>query len=166
MKSKYIKQGIIFTIDMMFLPLIITLLSNSWEPIANFNDGLQRFITYIAIYEFLAFLINKNQLDARKDSLLIYITILKETLLFIENPGFTILKDSILNKINKLNDKSYYFIHEDVLKAVNLIKLGISNNNLTNKKAFLEAELITAEHNYESEGLSWNNTLLLKFLKK
>ena len=55
MKSKYIKQGIIFTIDMMFLPLIITLLSNNWEPIANFNDGLQRFITYIAIYEFLAF---------------------------------------------------------------------------------------------------------------
>ena len=95
MKSKYIKQGIIFTIDMMFLPLIITLLSNSWEPIANFNDGLQRFITYIAIYEFLAFLINKNQLDARKDSLLIYITILKETLLFIENPGFTDRKNVV-----------------------------------------------------------------------
>ena len=107
MKSKYIKQGIIFTIDMMFLPLIITLLSNNWEPITNFNDGLQRFITYIAIYEFLAFLINKNQLDARKDSLLTYITILKEYLLFIENPSFIALKDGILDKISALNNKSY-----------------------------------------------------------
>ena len=165
MKSKYIKQGIIFTIDMMFLPLIITLLSNNWEPITNFNDGLQRFITYVAIYEFLAFLINKNQLDARKDSLLTYITILKESLLFIENPSFIALKDGILDKISALNNKPYYFIHEDVLKAINLIKLGLYNDNLINNKVFLEAELINAEHNYEFEDLSWNNTLLLKFFK-
>ena len=52
MKSKYIKQGIIFTIDMMFLPLIITLLSNNWEPIANFNDGLQRLLHILLFMSF------------------------------------------------------------------------------------------------------------------
>lgn len=165
MKSKYIKQGIVFIIDALSLPLLITWISNHWAPISDFNDGLQRLISFTAIYEFLAFLINKNQLDARKDSLLIYIKILKQTLLLIANPNFTALKQEIIEKVSSLNNTSYYFIHKDILQALNMLKSDIENNTILDKQALIEADLINAEHNYESESLSWNNTLLLKFFK-
>lgn len=165
MNSKYIKQGIIYIVDALLLPLLITWVSNFWSPILDLNDGLQRCISFTAIYEFLAFLFNKNQLDARKDSLLTYITILKQTLLLIHNPTFKSLRVEIVDKINSLNDTSYYFIHDDILQSINVIKSYIESDSIFNQQLLIETELISAEHNYELESLAWNNTLLLKLFK-
>lgn len=71
MKKIYITQSLLIIFEICLVPGLITYFSNFWANITDFNDGLTRFITFTAIYEFLVFLINKNQLDARKDSLLI-----------------------------------------------------------------------------------------------
>ena len=165
MKKKYIIQSLLIIFEICLVPSLITYFSNSWANITDFNDCLTRFLTFMAVYVFLVFLINKNQLDVRKDSLLIYQTLLKQTLLLIDNPDFVSLKDDILKKIEKLNDTSYYFIHNDILNVLNTLKSAIENNKIYNMKAYLESELILVEHKIEVENLSWNNTLLLKLFK-
>lgn len=165
MKKKYITQSLLIIFEICLVPGLITYFSNFWSNITNFNDGLTRFITFTAIYEFLVFLINKNQLNARKDSLLICQTLFKQTLLLIDNPNFTSLKEDILKKINELNDTTYYFIHDDILNALNTLKISIEENKIYNMKSYLEGELILVEHKIEVENLSWNNTLLLKLFK-
>ena len=165
MKKKYIIQSLLIIFEICLVPGLITYFSNSWANITDFNDGLTRFLTFTAIYEFLVFLINKNQLDARKDSLLICQTLFKQTLLLINNPDFVSLKEDILKKIEKLNDTSYYFIHDDILNTLNTLKTSIENDKIYNMKSYLEGELILVEHKIKVENLSWNNTLLLKLFK-
>lgn len=125
MKKKYITQSILIIFEILLIPGIITFISNFWANIKDFNDCLTRFLTFTAIYEFLVFLINKNQLDSQKDSLLICKTIFKQTLLLIDNPNFDMLKQDILSKIKDLNNTSYYFIHPDILSTLNLLKKAI-----------------------------------------
>ena len=96
---------------------------------------------------------------------MIYKTLLKQTLLLVNTPNFDTLKNDILNKIKDLNDTSYYFIHLDVLKAINNLKTSIENKKIYTMKNYLESELILIEHKIEVEDLSWHNTLLLKLFK-
>ena len=165
MKRKYITQSLLIILEIFLIPGLITYFSNYWSTITDFNDCITRFLTFTTIYEFLVFLINKNQLDSRKDSLLICKTIFKQTLLLIDNPNFITLKEDILKKINQLNDTSYYFIHQDILETLNKLKDCIENNSIYNIKNYLESELILVEHKLEVEDLLWNNTLLLKLFK-
>lgn len=165
MKKKYIIQSILIIFKICLVSGFITFMSNFWTNITDFNDLLSRFITFTAIYEFFIFIFNKNQLDARKDSLLTYKTFLKQTILLIENPNYTTLKENILNKIEKLNNTSYYFIHLDVLKDLNSLKTSIENESLYNMKSFFENQLILIEHEIEIVDLKWNNTFLLKLFK-
>lgn len=165
MKKKYIIQSILIIFEICLVSGFITFMSNFWTNITDFNDLLSRFITFTAIYEFFIFIFNKNQLDARKDSLLTYKTFLKQTILLIENPNYTTLKENILNKIEKLNNTSYYFIHLDVLKDLNSLKTSIENESLYNMKSFFENQLILIEHEIEIVDLKWNNTFLLKLFK-
>lgn len=152
MFKKYIIQSLLIFFEILLVPGLITLCSNSWSIINDFN-------------EFLVFIINKNQLDARKDSLLIYKTLIKQTLLLIEHPDFITLKKEILDKINELNDTSYYFIHKDILSTINTLKTAIENDKIYDMRTYLSSELILVEHKLEVEDLKWNNTLILKFFK-
>lgn len=165
MKRKYITQSLLIILEIFLIPGLITYFSNYWSTITDFNDCITRFLTFTTIYEFLVFLVNKNQLDSIKDSLLICKTIFKQTLLLIDNPNFITLKEDILKKINQLNDTSYYFIHQDILETLNKLKDCIENNSIYNIKNYLESELILVEHKLEVEDSSWNNTLLLKLFK-
>lgn len=165
MTRKYIIQSLLIIFEILLIPGLVTLLSNNWSSINDFNECLNRFLTFSAIYEFLVYLINKNQLDARKDSLLICKTLFKQTLLLIDNPDFNNLKKEILDKINALNDTSYYFIHKDILDAINILKSAIENDKIYNMKTYLKNELILVEHELEVEDLKWKNTLILKFFK-
>lgn len=165
MKKKYIIQSLLIIFEVCLVVGLITFLSNIWSNITDFNDFLTRFITFTAIYEFIIFIFNKNQLDARKDSLLTYKTILKQTLILIESPNYIKLKESILNKIEKLNDTSYYFIHLDILENLNSLKETIKNESVYNMRCFFENQLILIEHEIELLDLKWNNTFLLKLLK-
>ena len=76
MFKKYIIQSLLIIFEILLVPGLITLCSNSWSIINDFNEFLNRFLTFTVIYKFLVFIINKNQLDARKDSLLIYKTLI------------------------------------------------------------------------------------------
>lgn len=165
MFKNYITQSLLIIFEIILIPGLITLWSNSWSNINNFNECLTRFLTFTAIYEFLVYLISKNQLDARKDSLLICKTLFKQTLLLIDNPNIIDLKKDILEKINALNDTSYYFIHKDILDAINILKSAIEDNKIYSMKDYLKCELILIEHKIEVEDLKWNNTLILKFFK-
>ena len=165
MFKKYIIQSLLIFFEILLVPGLITLCSNSWSIINDFNEFLNRFLTFTVIYKFLVFIINKNQLDARKDSLLIYKTLIKQTLLLIEHPDFITLKKEILDKINELNDTSYYFIHKDILSTINTLKTAIENDKIYDMRTYLSSELILVEHKLEVEDLKWNNTLILKFFK-
>lgn len=165
MKKKYIVQSIIIILEICLIPGIIVLISHFCANITDLNEGLTRFLTFTAIYEFLVFLINQNQLDSRKDSLLVCKTILRQCILLIDYPNNENLKNAIIDKIEKLNDTSYYFIHQDILDILNKLESIIEDNSIYNMKSYLENELILIEHKYEVENLSWNNTLFLKLFK-
>ena len=79
MKRKYITQSLLIILEIFLIPGLITYFSNYWSTITDFNDCITRFLTFTTIYEFLVFLVNKNQLDSRKDSLLICKTIFKDS---------------------------------------------------------------------------------------
>ena len=105
MARKYIIQSLLIIFEILLIPGLVTLLSNNWSSINDFNECLNRFLTFTAIYEFLVYLINKNQLDARKDSLLICKTLFKQT--------FNILKSAIEN--DKIYNMKTYFKNELIL---------------------------------------------------
>ena len=56
MFKKYIIQSLLIFFEILLVPGLITLCSNSWSIINDFNEFLNRFLTFTVIYEFLVHL--------------------------------------------------------------------------------------------------------------
>jgi hypothetical protein len=145
MNKKYIGQSIIIILELVLVCGLLTFLSELLYPIENINDGIQRSIAFLAIYEIIVYIFNKNQYDVKKDILLTYMNLLKETLLYIECPKNE-YKNNIISKVEKLNIKKD-FIDENTYATMNIIKEAIKNNQIVSVQTELKFELINAEHN-------------------
>lgn len=165
---KYFKQTIIWIFDINIIVLPLFFISLKIQPIGDFQfhiiDFISRYILIQGIYQVLILVFNKNQLDARKDSLLSYITLLKELILYMETKDIN-LKKHLKDKINNLKSNKC-MLHKDIRQAIELTEKFIELNQYSiNQINCVKIELILAEHSYEADNLNWNNTLFLKHLK-
>lgn len=165
MKMKYLKQFLIYFIEVAIMSSIFVWLSNYITPINEHYDIIERFLTGIVIYQAVIFICNKNILDTEKDMLLSMRTYLEYCKLYLEYENESILKE-IKSVLEKLEDKKI-FIRCEYLRSMKEIYKIISNDQVKKeeKRMLIDRTLIDISHKYEEDSLKWKYTLLLKLFK-
>lgn len=165
MKFKYIKQFLIYILEVSIVAILFVLAMDKLYPVEAAYENIERFFTGIVVYQGLVFVFNKNFLDSKKDMILSYKTYLRYCKLYLET-GSDIVLDTIKNRLNNI-DSDKMFLNNKYKKAFNNSYKMIENNNLSNLEKIIkiECEIINVEHLSEFEDLKWQQSLILKFLK-
>lgn len=137
MNFKYIKQFLVYILEVFIVAIIFVLIMNKIYPIETSYENVERFFTGIVVYQGLVFVFNKNFLDSEKDMALSYKTYLRYCKLYLETNSDVVL-DIVKKRLSDMDSE----------KIINI-----------------ECEIINVEHLSEFEDLKWNNSLILKFLK-
>ncbi|HFE9854734.1 hypothetical protein [Clostridium perfringens] len=165
MKFKYVKQFLVYVLEVFIVAIIFVLVMNKIYPIETSYENVERFFTGIVVYQGLVFVFNKNFLDSEKDMALSYKTYLKYCKLYLETNSDIVL-DTVKKRLSDMDSDKMFLSNEYKKAFLNAYKM-IENNNLSNSEKIIkiECEIINVEHLSEFEDLKWNNSLILKFLK-
>ena len=146
-------------IEVFGVTSLLVYASQFLKPAQDEFDILERYITFIAAYEILVYIILTVLNDIRRDSLLALKTSFEQALFYCET-GSDFAKDNLVDKITKQLD-SGTFNHLDVRKEYeNLLQYIEAKNVLAVKYA-----LLIINHNYEMCHLQWKFTFLLRLFK-
>ncbi|WP_066892917.1 hypothetical protein [Clostridium nigeriense] len=165
MKSKYVKQFLVYFMEVTIISFFFVIGTNYITRIETYYEAIERFFTGVVFYQGLIFMFNKNTLDTEKDMILALKTYLELCKLYVEFKEKFIL-DTINDKVSEIENKEV-FIKSKYLNIMKDLQEFIISDYLSSneKKARIEMELINIEHIYEEESLKWKYTLLLKYLK-
>jgi hypothetical protein len=164
MKSIYIITKSLWQIFLVFIEVfavtsLLVYASQFLRPTQDGFDILERYITFIAAYEILVYIISTFLNDIRRDSLLALKTAFEHALLYCETSS-EFIKANLVDKIAKQFD-SGTFNHLDVRKEYeNLLQYIEAKNEVAIKYA-----LLNINHNYEMCDLQWKLTFLLRWFK-
>ena len=165
MKFKYIKQILVYILEVFIVAIIFVLVTNKICPIETSYENVERFFTGIVVYQGLVFVFNKNFMDAKKDMYLAYKKYLGYCKLYLETNSELVLND-IKEKLNLVNTDKMFLDSSHKKAFIGMYELIISNKvSLSEKKIRVEYEIINVEHLIGYEDLKWKQSIILKFLK-
>jgi len=164
MKRIYIITKSLWQIFLVFIEVfgvtsLLVYTSQFLRPAQDGFDILERYISFIAAYEILVYIILTFLNDIRRDSLLALKTAFEQALFYCET-GSDFAKGNLVDNIAKQLD-SGIFNPLDVRKEYkNLLQYIEAKNELAIKYA-----LLIINHNYEMCDLQWKFTFLLRLFK-
>ncbi|HNE03510.1 MAG TPA: hypothetical protein PLT08_03250 [Anaerolineales bacterium] len=157
--TKSLWQIFLVLVEVFGITSLLVYASQSLQPTQNGFDVVERYITFIAAYEILVYIILTSLNDIRRDSLLALRTSFEQALFYCET-GSDFAKDKLVEKIAKQLENST-FNHLDVRKEYkNLLQYIEAKHELAIKYA-----LLNINHNYEMCDLQWKFTFLLRWFK-
>lgn len=165
MLSKYLKQFIIYLLEIFVVVCSFLYITNKLTPFCTTYEIIERIFTGVVLYQGFVFLINENTLDTKKDMIMAYKTHLKYCKLYVETDSTDVL-NIIKDNYESLNNKKV-FIRKEYLDGMKMTNELIENNYIgkAQKLINIKAEEIQAEHNYESCDLKWRYSIILRLLK-
>jgi hypothetical protein len=164
MKKQYVKQAFLWLFEVVIIAGIFTYLLGLLKPFEDCYDVITRFVAAVAIYQGIVLLINKNTLDAERDSILSLINIYEYALLYYECKEEHI-KKILIEEIDKVNPQKVFFVDDHYNQLIDLKKYLENDTDEIKLVPLIKCSLIKLKRAYEVAGLAWNNILLLKYYK-
>lgn len=154
-----LKHWVLYFIEIFIISSFITWLLERSHPSGSFYEVIEKFFLSYGAYQLLIYTSLSIIDDIKKDSSLMLLSLLKYCLLYKET-GSEQLKALINEKIdNQISSKAMNSLNTYEL----LIKLKENIDSID--KAFIQAELIMAEHNFEFYQLQWRLSVILRLIK-
>ena len=157
--TKSMWQIFLVCIEVFAVTSLLVYVSRFLRPIQDGFDILERYITFIAAYEILVYVILTFLIDARRDSLLALKTSFEQALFYC-NTGAEIVKGNLVDVIAKQLDLSKFNYLDIIEEYRNLLQYIEAKNELA-----IKYTLLNINHNYEMSDLQWKFTFLLRLFK-
>ena len=158
-KRQKLKHLVIYFIEVFFISFLITCLLESFHPSNSIYEIIEKFFLSYGVYQLLVYTSLSIIDDISKDSALMLLSLLKYCLLYKET-GSEQLKILIDENID-------YQLSSKVMNSINTEELlmNLKKNIDSIDKVYIQAELITVEHDFEFYQLQWRLSILLRILK-
>lgn len=164
MKKIYIITKSFWQIFLVFIEVIavtslLVYASQFLRPIQDGFDILERYITFIAAYEILVYIILTFLNDIRRDSLLALKTSFEQALFYCETSSDFVKVNLTYTIAKQLEGGTFNYL--DVRKEYeNLLQYIEAKNELA-----IKYTLLNINHSYEMCNLQWKLTFLLRWFK-
>jgi hypothetical protein len=156
---KSIWQVFLVFFEVFGITTFLVYLSHFIEPISSNIVVIERYISFIALYEIFVYITLTFVNDARRDSLLALRTAYEIGKLYCQSNNEHI-KNKLDSDINKVIDEKY-FNHNDIILEYKYLQTYIE----TKDDLSIDYKLIGINHAYEMCELKWKFTFLLQLFK-